>query len=43
MREYAASISIEFPASPYVRDRDTGEQEVVRIDELVGWLRGKGC
>lgn len=26
-----------------VRDRDTGEQEVVKIDELIGWLRNKGC
>ncbi len=26
-----------------VRDRDSGEQEIVRIDELVTWLKGKGC
>ncbi len=26
-----------------VRDRDSGEQEVVKIDELVEWLRSKGC
>jgi glycyl-tRNA synthetase len=26
-----------------VRDRDSGEQEIVRIDELVGWLKAKGC
>ncbi len=26
-----------------VRDRDTGVQEVVKIDELVEWFRGKGC
>lgn len=26
-----------------VRDRDTGEQEIVRIDELVAWLKNKGC
>lgn len=26
-----------------VRDRDTGEQEIVKIDGLVEWLRKKGC
>jgi glycyl-tRNA synthetase len=26
-----------------VRDRDSGEQEVVKIDELVKWLKSKGC
>ncbi len=26
-----------------VRDRDTGEQEIVKINELVNWLKGKGC
>ncbi len=26
-----------------VRDRDSGEQEVVKIDELVTWLKNKGC
>lgn len=26
-----------------VRDRDTGEQEVVKIADLVEWLRKKGC
>lgn len=26
-----------------VRDRDTGEQEVVKIAELVEWLRARGC
>jgi glycyl-tRNA synthetase len=26
-----------------VRDRDSGEQEIVRIDELVTWLKAKGC
>ena len=26
-----------------VRDRDTGEQEIVKIDDLVGWLKQKGC
>ena len=26
-----------------IRDRDSGEQEIVRIDELVGWLKQKGC
>lgn len=26
-----------------VRDRDTGEQEIVKIDELVQWLKWKGC
>lgn len=26
-----------------VRDRDTGEQEVVKISELVEWLKKKGC
>lgn len=26
-----------------VRDRDSWEQEIVRIDELVGWLKKKGC
>jgi glycyl-tRNA synthetase len=26
-----------------VRDRDSGEQEIVRIDELVTWLKNKGC
>ena len=26
-----------------VRDRDSGEQEIVGIDELVNWLKKKGC
>lgn len=26
-----------------VRDRDTGEQETVKINELVTWLKKKGC
>lgn len=26
-----------------VRDRDTGTQEIVKIDELVNWLKAKGC
>jgi glycyl-tRNA synthetase len=26
-----------------VRDRDTGEQEIVKIGELIEWLRSKGC
>lgn len=26
-----------------VRDRDTGTQEIVKIDELVAWLKAKGC
>jgi glycyl-tRNA synthetase len=26
-----------------VRDRDSGEQEVVKIESLVEWLKGKGC
>lgn len=26
-----------------VRDRDTGEQEIVRLDELVTWLKKRGC
>lgn len=26
-----------------VRDRDTGEQEIVRIDALVEYFRKKGC
>lgn len=26
-----------------VRDRDSGEQEVVKLDELVSWLKNKGC
>ena len=26
-----------------VRDRDTGEQEIVQIAELVNWLKAKGC
>jgi glycyl-tRNA synthetase len=26
-----------------VRDRDSGEQEVVKIAELVNWLKDKGC
>jgi glycyl-tRNA synthetase len=26
-----------------VRDRDTGEQEIVKISELVEWLKKKGC
>ena len=26
-----------------VRDRDSGEQEIVKIDTLVEWLRNKGC
>lgn len=26
-----------------VRDRDTGTQEIVKIDELVAWLKSKGC
>ncbi len=26
-----------------VRDRDTGEQEIVKISELVSWLQTKGC
>ena len=26
-----------------VRDRDTGEQEIVKIADLVEWLRRKGC
>ncbi len=26
-----------------VRDRDTGEQEIVKIEELVGWFKQKGC
>jgi glycyl-tRNA synthetase len=26
-----------------VRDRDTGTQEIVKIDELVTWLKKKGC
>ena len=26
-----------------VRDRDTGEQEIVKIDTLVAWLKAKGC
>jgi len=26
-----------------VRHRDTGEQEVVKISELIQWLREKGC
>ena len=26
-----------------VRDRDTGEQEIVKIDDLVAWLKQKGC
>ena len=26
-----------------VRDRDTGEQEIIKIAELVEWLQAKGC
>ena len=26
-----------------VRDRDTGEQEIIKITELVEWLQAKGC
>ncbi len=26
-----------------VRDRDTGEQEFVKIEDLVAWLKNKGC
>lgn len=26
-----------------VRDRDTGEQEIVKIENLVEWLKSKGC
>lgn len=26
-----------------VRDRDSGEQEIVKIADLVEWLKGKGC
>jgi glycyl-tRNA synthetase len=26
-----------------VRDRDTGEQEIVQLNQLVDWLRDKGC
>lgn len=26
-----------------VRDRDTGEQEIVKLTELVAWLKNKGC
>lgn len=26
-----------------VRDRDTGEQEIVKLDALVTWLKNKGC
>ena len=26
-----------------VRDRDTGDQEVVKLGELVSWLKNKGC
>lgn len=26
-----------------IRDRDTGEQETVKIEELVSWLKKKGC
>ncbi len=26
-----------------VRDRDTGEQEIVKIDKLVEYFRSKGC
>lgn len=26
-----------------VRDRDTGEQEVVKIEALITWLKNKGC
>lgn len=26
-----------------VRDRDTGTQEIVKIDELIAWLKAKGC
>lgn len=26
-----------------VRDRDTGEQEIVKLDALVAWLKAKGC
>lgn len=26
-----------------VRDRDSGEQEIVKIENLVEWLKGKGC
>ncbi len=26
-----------------VRDRDSGEQEIVKIDSLVAWLKAKGC
>lgn len=26
-----------------VRDRDTGEQEIVKIENLVSWLKAKGC
>ena len=26
-----------------VRDRDTGEQEIVKIAELVNWFKAKGC
>lgn len=26
-----------------VRDRDTGEQEIVKIENLVTWLKAKGC
>jgi glycyl-tRNA synthetase len=26
-----------------VRDRDTGEQEIVKIADLVSWLQKKGC
>ena len=26
-----------------VRDRDTGEQEIVKIESLIEWLKAKGC
>lgn len=26
-----------------VRDRDSGEQEIVKITDLVRWLQSKGC
>ena len=26
-----------------VRDRDTGEQEIVKIENLISWLKAKGC
>lgn len=26
-----------------IRHRDSGEQEIVKIDELISWLQSKGC